>query len=1345
MIRSACIAALVLASLALPLNAVPAVSTTYHVSPNGNDANTGAADSPLRNIQTAIDASAPGGIVKVAAGTYVENLVLPNVVLKGGYDESFDEGTRNIFLNKTILKPASGTVITDNGGSSIDGFIVDGRSGANTGIYAAAGVHSVITHNIVYGFMLSFGPGIHVEAGASAEVKNNSVHGNRLSGGGTIFYGIYIEGNLNNATIVRNNISSNNDVGISIAVSGVSTGYNCVYGSKYFDYSGTFGAAAPFDVDKDPLYINPLTLDFRLKGTSPCIDAGDPADPVGFEPLDNGGRINMGSYGGTIAATQTGVNRTVHVSNAGDDGNDGSAQNPFRTIQYATGNATGDTVKVMAGTYSESIIMTSRVILRGGYTSSFREEDRDIFANQTTVRGMGTIMLTDDHASTIDGFIFDGMDIPTEAVIKATGASIITHNVIKEAGSAFAAGVSVVGGAQVINNTIVYCSYGIEINSGGTGAPAIRNNILTHNSFAMVTNGFSELVRTYNNFYANSFNYTGSDSDPGTGDIALDPKYVDLNTGDFRITDSSPCVNAGDPADPVGDEPEPNGGRIDMGAYGGTKHTPYRETQAEPSAQPTDLVFTSVTASSLVVNFQVATGFPTGYLILRKAGSAPAATPADGTSYSAGETLGDAVVAYSGSAYSVNQTGLSSGTEYYFEIYSYNGSGTARDYLVTGPLSGSVSTSASEPTGQPSSMTFGAITSVSMNVSFSASSPASSGYLAIRKAGSSATGVPVDRTAYSAGTPIGDGVVAYSGNATSFDNTGLSPSTVYHYTIYSYNGDNGTINYRQASPLTGSQTTLEASSDNTPPSVTLNSTPQTVAVNTALSVSANFQDDDSGISSAKIQYRPVTAAPGTAFTTADMTFTTGSTYTYSIPASVVKDLGVDYRFLLQDNAGNTNSASQTLYTARISHAGGMTIPYASPGVSAANYRIIAIPLQLEDQTAEGVFLDWLGAYDPTFWRMFHWTGSSYTELDGSSELTPGKGYWFITPTSTTLNTGPGVTLDVSSENPFTLTLSPGWNQIGNPYPFDISWSDVIAANPDDAAFLGNNSKARVFRTSVQDVDEITAFEGAFVKNTNTSAITIDIPVYKNPSVNGRKATDDIVRNTLDADEWDLRFHLEAGGMTYDLGGIGMRPAANEAFDFFDDFNLPRFLDYLEIRFPKEHLGMTYTRDVVPTVPNHAWEFTVETNKEDRHAELRWDNSYFGHNRVIILTDPAGAGFVDMRSEEKYMFPVAGSRKFRILFGDDTFVRRELGKQILLNVPYRESSSSHYVIPYWIAESAGRATLGIFDTSGRVIASYQLSATSTPAYLYWEGSCPEGIYVVRLTTGQQSVMRKFIKK
>lgn len=38
---------------------------------------------------------------------------------------------------------------------------------------------------------------------------------------------------------------------------------------------------------------------------SPCIDAGDPNSPYLLEPQPNGGRINIGTYGNTTAASKS--------------------------------------------------------------------------------------------------------------------------------------------------------------------------------------------------------------------------------------------------------------------------------------------------------------------------------------------------------------------------------------------------------------------------------------------------------------------------------------------------------------------------------------------------------------------------------------------------------------------------------------------------------------------------------------------------------------------------------------------------------------------------------------------------------------------------------------------------------------------------------------------------------------------------------------------------------------------------------------------------------------------------------------------------------------------------------
>jgi hypothetical protein len=39
--------------------------------------------------------------------------------------------------------------------------------------------------------------------------------------------------------------------------------------------------------------------------TSPCIDAGDPMNPINLEPFPNGGFVNMGAHGGTPEASKT--------------------------------------------------------------------------------------------------------------------------------------------------------------------------------------------------------------------------------------------------------------------------------------------------------------------------------------------------------------------------------------------------------------------------------------------------------------------------------------------------------------------------------------------------------------------------------------------------------------------------------------------------------------------------------------------------------------------------------------------------------------------------------------------------------------------------------------------------------------------------------------------------------------------------------------------------------------------------------------------------------------------------------------------------------------------------------
>lgn len=175
---------------------------------------------------------------------------------------------------------------------------------------------------------------------------------------------------------------------------------------------------------------------------------------------------------------------------------------------------------------------------------------------------------------------------------------VIAGNTSTEGGAGvrcdYGPGNPVIENCTITDNTALGNGGGLWAGFGSN--PTVKNSIIWDN--VSNTQGQNVAVSTQSTLTINYSDVKGGQSGVykigdgqliwGQGNITLDPLFANPGQGDYHLrslggryvdvssqwvvdNSHSPCIDAGDPASDVGDEPEPNGGRINMGAYGGTE------------------------------------------------------------------------------------------------------------------------------------------------------------------------------------------------------------------------------------------------------------------------------------------------------------------------------------------------------------------------------------------------------------------------------------------------------------------------------------------------------------------------------------------------------------------------------------------------------------------------------------------------------------------------------------------------------------------------------------------------------------------------------------------------------
>jgi hypothetical protein len=173
---------------------------------------------------------------------------------------------------------------------------------------------------------------------------------------------------------------------------------------------------------------------------------------------------------------------------------------------------------------------------------------------------------------------------PAIWLVEAYG-SINNCLIAKNNSTRWAAGIGCTRSSPSITNCTIVDNESLE-DGGGIfcydSYPIIKNCIIWNNEppsgSQVVLVAGSDPIITHSNVQG---------SWAGIGNIDIDPNFVDPDNGDYHLmsqaghwdesTESwiqddvtSPCVDAGDPNSDYSSEPWPNGGRINMGAYGNT-------------------------------------------------------------------------------------------------------------------------------------------------------------------------------------------------------------------------------------------------------------------------------------------------------------------------------------------------------------------------------------------------------------------------------------------------------------------------------------------------------------------------------------------------------------------------------------------------------------------------------------------------------------------------------------------------------------------------------------------------------------------------------------------------------
>ena len=407
--------------------------------------------------------------------------------------------------------------------------------------------------------------------------------------------------------------------------------------------------------------------------------------------------------------------------------------------------------------------------------------------------------------------------------------------------------------------------------------------------------------------------------------------------------------------------------------------------------------------------------------------------------------------------------------------------------------------------------------------------------------------------------------------------------------------------------------------------------------------------------------------------------------------------------------------------------------YYPEGVKRNKWKLISWPGQSKDvrlsvsELEKGhVFLDW---------------NSIKNKYETPKEIHLGKAYWFRHIYNEPVLFQEDTSTALSLEN-FVINLDRGWNLIGSPFAFPVTFEkDSNVTDPityDEKGWTGYQT-------------ELFPWNGyAVYTDINSAELTL-IPFLESDFPRGR---------TLSNDEWYINIKLESQNYFNYSAEIGRRKYAKDVLDMFDTPVFPEIDNALSVSMDLNGAkSFKYMRDVRSIdESNGVWNLKLDAHKNERKISVSGHLRGLDHKISTAIIDIPDRKII-YNFLEKGLEIVKESQvsyDLKLIVGDEDFVFNT-AEAILNDIPEKFSLSQNYPNPFnpvtrmdYTLPKRSRVVISIYNVLGQEVKTI-INREQEYGYhsITWDGidnrgkQMSSGVYFARMNSNSFSQTKKML--